>query len=253
MRKASSPKQHMAEDKWSRIPNVTLKSGVMQEFFTRTCRLVDQNKAAVLAVPNVDRLELRSLFLKTVERQGQTRHIRIMNGSSLPTPRDLEDDDGTSLLILNGEDLPEGLQWAIAENRLNFPVTILAVKSDNDQGTRRRWSNIFRDVCGPETLAWPAWRERQEDHAGVLDEILRQIRLPSGAVCPSLDAAARDMLLSAELDGANHLEWTVNQAVRRYLASRDTSGCLGTKHFATPRQMRLLSSHRRIPALSIVK
>lgn len=253
MTNVSSAKHLKTEDKWSRIAAVTMKSDAMQEFFTRICRLTDENRAVVLAVPNFDRLELRSLFLKVAERQGHSQHVRIINNERLPSPADLEHDDAVSLLFLDGEHLPEHLQWAIAENRMNFPIILLTLKSaDGDRAVRSVWSSIFRDVCNPETLVWPAWRERQADYADVLDEIIRLVRLPHDAGSLKLSDQARELLLAAEYEGANHLEWTINQAVRRLLATPDT-GPLEVKHLVPRQRMRILSSHRSVPALAVVK
>jgi hypothetical protein len=254
MRKQTKAVPFSADAAWQRIPNVTLKSPAMRDFFDQVNGKASTGRFVTLAVPAADRLELRSLFLKVVERHSQSSHVRIMNDNNLPETFELEHDDKTSLLFLNGEELPERLQWAVVENRMNFPVVMLALKTpDEDHSARRRWSSFFINCCTLEALAWPAWALRPDDHADVLDEIIRQIRLPSGAACPVLSAAARDFLLSSSFDGPSHLEWVIDQAVRRYLAMHSNSGLFEVRHFVTRKQLRLLSSHRAVPPLAVIK
>jgi hypothetical protein len=254
MRENNPLKPLSNEDTWSRITEVTLISEAMRRFYRQACLRADEMRIVVLAVPNSDRLELRSFFGKVVNRDGRSRYVRITNKHSLPTPFDLENDDATSLLILDGESLPENLQWTIVQNRLSFPVIMLVLKSAEEaDSARRRWSGIFREACAAETLVWPAWQKRQSDHAGVLYQILRLIRLPQNTKSLKLSHQARDFLLAADYDGASHLAWTVNQAVRRYLAMHATSGRLEIQHLVPRRNLRILSSHRAIPALAVVK
>jgi len=242
------------DSKWRRDPTVSMKSPAMRALFTQTCRLAGEGKACVMAIPSADRFEIRSFFQRVAGSHGQTEHVRIITANDPPASDELEEDNRTSLLILNGENLPEHLQWTIVENRMNFPFILLAVKPyGNPREARRGWIPIFRDACGPETLVWPGWRERQDDHADVLDELIRRIRLPDGAPAPVLDATARDLLLSYEFEDLGHLRRVVHQAVQYYLTAGSPSGRLEAKHFATRQKMRLLSSHRGLPALPIVK
>jgi hypothetical protein len=231
-----------------------MQSPAMQTFFEQVRVKASTGRFVTLCVPPADRLELRSLFLEVVGRHGQSSHVRILNGNNLPETHELEHDERTSLLLLNGEELPERIQWSVVESRMNFPVVMLAQKTpDESHAARRRWSGFFRSCCTAETLVWPPWATRPEDHALILDEIIRQIRLPSGAVCPVPDAPARDYLLSSDFDGPSHLEWAINQAVRRYLATHSTSGFLEIRHFVNRRHLRLISSHRAVPPLVVVK
>ncbi|MFA5186044.1 MAG: hypothetical protein WC551_06150 [Patescibacteria group bacterium] len=199
-----------------------------------------------------NRLELYGFFRHIVAAHGSSESERVI-GNELPSVIELERDDETSLLVLNGEDLPKRHQRTILNYRHNFPVVMIAVRPGSEQITQGTgWLEEFHDACAPLPLSWPTWEERGADHDRIISLIRDRLSMPSGVPVPEFDGMAVDYLKSTPFDGTQSVERAIKGALNRYIQAC-SAGSLEFRHFTALRAARILLGRKEFPPISVVR
>lgn len=238
---------------WRRILPLTDASQATRRLLALAVQYAKHAWIIPVVVPPEERLELRSLFLRTVEEDNRSNSIHIVR-DRCPKADELECEDGVSLLFLKGERLPRYVQWAILNNRLNFPVTMLAIESTDPLERRSTtWSQAFLEACAPLPLIWPAWKDRDVDERRLVVERVRSsLSMPLGRPVPEFDRQVMDYLVKTQFVGTLAMEREAKAALQRYI-QRGSTGPLTVKHIRAFDGLKQVGSHTDVPPLTLVR
>jgi hypothetical protein len=229
------------------------KSAAMKLLLAGVLSRAQAGWVVALKIPDLERLELKSLFVQLARQRGSDGSIII--DDRYPDAAMLRKVRGKSLLFMRGDDIPSGIQRELAEWREDFPFMLVACRLDpfpahNDNSPKL--SSELREVCAAPALTWPGWSERKNDHTDLIRAMHERLTLPDGSAPPPLGAAALDLLRSKEFKGTLEVERWIKLALQDY-ARRGSQGDLLASHFVTLRTLHLLSSHRDAPRLRILQ